>query len=486
MIVIEGLNTAGLDKADEITAAIRRVITEHGRIYEEGTHVDIAKGYCIVELVSHERIPDIIRKLNKHKLRFKPSASSAPASAGPSLRSSASFTAPSTPTTSSSILSPATPTTAPASPAPANPSLLRESTGLNTSSSTINPPDVHVLKVTRFRDLEKAKDIRVKEYLQARLVSKGAFTPKFRAVLADIFGRFGTPGGDVADTVLSPTQLDSLQLSSTGEHLTPEALKYIQEHFATKPIPVSEDSKEQELGLTLDGFRELYLRQATDEPSSVWEELTRLGYDIHLDRSSYSSQQDAETALAGWQREWDEMLVEWVDIMCQECDISSPELLPLSLIPYHHPLPIPLASTPIPALRLRFAILRQLNADVGNTLALVNFQNAKVPDSIAAVISSNRGLVFHKSKMRHVFDVLDKTSTTASQPVVQIDRLKMAARKEQPDYSPSALQNCTFGIAYSQIRNVAPALLRRKKPTGKTPCQLILSIICFSGKQYKI
>lgn len=337
-----------------------------------------------------------------------------------------------------------------------------------------------MLKVTRFRDLEKAKDARAKDYLQARLVSKASFTPKFRAVLSDIFSRFGTPGAalDSPDSVLSPAQLDVLQVSSTGEHLTPEALKYILEHFATKPIPPSEATKDQpETGLTLDGFRDLYSRQATDEPLSVWDELTKLGYDIHLDRSSYSSQQDAISALVGWQREWDELLVEWVDTMCQECDISTPEQLPLSLIPYHHPLPIPLASLPTPALRLRFAILRQLNADLGNTLSLVNFKNAQVPDSIAAVISRNRGLIFHKSKMRHVFDVLDKTSTTASQPVVQIDRLKMAARKEQPDYSPSALQNCTFGIAYSQIRNVAPALLRRKKPTGNNTKILLCTLL---------
>jgi hypothetical protein len=467
---VEGLNTAGLERADEITSAIRRVITEHGRIYEEGTHVDLTKGYCIVELVSPERIPDIQRKLNKYKLRFK-----TPAAPGSSLRSSAALPAPIAAPAAVPPPAPLNTSSASAPPAPAP-----AASSLSTSSSTIAPPsgDVHVLRVSRFRDIEKAKDVRALEYLQSRLVSKGAFTPKFRTVLSDIFARFGSAGAyDGADAVLSPAQLDALQVACTGEHLTPEALKYILEHFSTKPVPKKEGSDEkEELGLTLDGFRDLYMRQATDEPLSVWEEFTRLGYDLHLDRASYPALPDAVTALTGWQREWDEMFVEWVDTMCQECDISTPEQLPLSLIPYHHPLPIPLASAQTPALRVRFAVLRQLNADLGSTLALVNFANVHMRDSLAALISDNRGLIFHKSKMRHVFDVLDKTSTTASQPVVQIDRLKMAARKEQPDYSPSALQNCTFGIAFSQIRNAAPALLRRKKPTGK----------CLHSKSYCI
>lgn len=453
---MDGLGASGLERVEELTAMVRRIISEHGRLYEDGTYVDTAKGYCVVELVSPERIPDIMRKLNKHKLRLK--ASTSLATASPSLR------------TSSVISAPSVPSVPPAPPASGS-----GSSALNTSSSSVAPPDVHIL---RFRDLEKNKDSKSTEYLQSRLIRSGALTPKFRAVLNETFLRFAN-STEGADTALSPAQLDALQVCSTGDHLTPEVLKYILEHYSTKKV--NRVGEAEELGLTMEGFMDLYLHQATEEPLSVWDELTRLGYDLHLDRTTYSSTQEAITALSGWQHEWDELLVEWVDTICQEVDISTPEQLPLSLIPYHHPLPRQLASLAFPALRTRFVLLRQLNSDLNTIIPMVNFDNVRDKKSIASYISEARGLVFHKTKMRYVFDVLDKTATTLPQPVVQIDRLKMAARKEQPDYSPSALQNCTFGIAFSQIRAVAPSLLRRKKPSGKILLVSILSIVLISS-----
>jgi hypothetical protein len=48
------------------------------------------------------------------------------------------------------------------------------------------------------------------------------------------------------------------------------------------------------------GFVELYFTQATEEPHSVWEELSKLGYDLHLDWSCYSTDKEALDAMLKW------------------------------------------------------------------------------------------------------------------------------------------------------------------------------------------
>jgi hypothetical protein len=61
--------------------------------------------------------------------------------------------------------------------------------------------------------------------------------------------------------ILGPQQLDNLQLSSTGEHLSPETLGYILDHYSTNKVKEKDKGKDkmevdsggETVGLTLEG-----------------------------------------------------------------------------------------------------------------------------------------------------------------------------------------------------------------------------------------
>jgi hypothetical protein len=78
--------------------------------------------------------------------------------------------------------------------------------------------------------------------------------------------------------------------------------------------------------------------------------------------------------------------------------------------------------------------------------------------------------------MHFVYDVLEKTANQNSQPTINIDRLRLAARQEKDNFDPTnSLNNTVFGIAFQQLRNVPSVQLRRQRPTGTDPtsaCEL--------------
>lgn len=127
-----------------------------------------------------------------------------------------------------------------------------------------------------------------------------------------------------------------------------------------------------------------------------------------------------------------------------------------------------LSKLALPAIRLRFEIIRQFNSNLPSVLPLINLDRIH-EGSIANLVSTSRHLIFHMIKLEYMYDVIEKTAVLGNQPAVNIDRLKLAAKKERDSKTDAIINHTMFGIAFQQLRNTDPTNLRQKKPGGAEP-----------------
>eukprot|EP00029_Vermamoeba_vermiformis_P008050 TRINITY_DN365_c0_g1_i7.p1 TRINITY_DN365_c0_g1~~TRINITY_DN365_c0_g1_i7.p1 ORF type:complete len:4455 (+),score=2004.27 TRINITY_DN365_c0_g1_i7:138-13502(+) len=335
------------------------------------------------------------------------------------------------------------------------------------------------LKATAFRDLESS-DPKLVQLYRTKLVTTSeppSLTAKAAAALTEVFNRFAVKSSSEANVaVMSATELDLLQQSSVGEKITEETVKFLLEHYETKSITVGD---RQVTGITLKGFLAHYQQQSIETPSETMAELIKLGYDVHLNQRCYTTEELALNAIKQFTPHplFDEDIVRHAEQLYIDCELSTPLALNTSHIgPFdgesHLAQQYPrLARVELTLVRLRFEMLRQFNQKLSQLFALINFT---AQGRLATYFHHCRALIFHAVKMQFFYDVLDKTSLQVPQPVVTIDRLKLAARKEkepQPHVVDDEYihKNTAFGIAFKQLRHIDPALFRQKKPGGAEP-----------------
>ncbi len=335
------------------------------------------------------------------------------------------------------------------------------------------------LKATAFKDLEST-DPKLVQLFRTKLVTSGdapSLTTKATAALTEIFNRFAVKSSsEPTVAVLSAAELDQLQQSSVGEKITEETVKFLLEHYETKSISVG---AQQVTGITLKGFLAHYQQQSIETPSETMAELIKLGYDLHLNLRCYTTEELALSAIKQFTPHplFDEDIVRHAEQLYIDCELSTPLALNISHIgPFdaesHLAQQYPrLARADLTLVRLRFEMLRQFNQKLSQLFALINFT---AEGRLASYFHLCRALIFHAVKMQFFYDVLDKTSLQVPQPVVTIDRLKLAARKEkepQPQVVDDEYitRNTAFGIAFKQLRHIDPALFRQKKPGGAEP-----------------
>eukprot|EP01114_Cavostelium_apophysatum_P001689 TRINITY_DN1146_c0_g1_i2.p1 TRINITY_DN1146_c0_g1~~TRINITY_DN1146_c0_g1_i2.p1 ORF type:complete len:4271 (-),score=1642.72 TRINITY_DN1146_c0_g1_i2:54-12866(-) len=430
ILLVDNLPLLDLDKREEIENVLRRSFGEfaqlEGDIYMPDENGKQTRGYAFVRVAGPQKVDTAVRKMHKHKLKA--------------------------------------PTLIEETGAPPPPQNLKSS--LRASASLPRG----TIKVTRFVDLEKTEDARATDFLQSKLVSGKALTPKCHAALVEIFNFFG---GE-KENALVASQLNDLQMRSNGKPLTDEQINFAFAHYKTKPV-----GEKNEPALTLEGYLDLYTRQCLESPLDTWEELTKLGYDLDLNRTRYTLFDEAwDSQSAFLDDNVDAELMTYVENLYTEMDTSSPVYLAVdqlkpftdaaSQAQYRR-----LSKVLLPAIRLRFEVLRQFNLSLQSVLPLVNFDRTH-EGSIAYLLSSCRGKIFHASKMEFVYDVLDKTSVQGNQPTVNIDRLKLAAKKDKEAASSAltpegAVHHTMFGIAFQQLRSLDPTNLRQKKPGGAEP-----------------
>lgn len=102
------------------------------------------------------------------------------------------------------------------------------------------------------------------------LETNGALTPKFKAVIGEVFGRFDADG----DGALSLPELEAFaRASESGKELEKGELQQLGQFFDT-------DSKGN---LTLKGFEQMYVMQTNQQAADTWRDIANLGYEKSLD-----------------------------------------------------------------------------------------------------------------------------------------------------------------------------------------------------------
>lgn len=385
------------------------------------------KGYVIIEIANEHQIENVIKKMHRHKLKTPFPEEKIDTNLKKSNSGGAS----------------------------ANLKKSTQGTSLKSSLRASSSNLRGTLKITRFTDVDEARNW---EYLQSKLIRENQLTPECKEALIEIFNLFG--GNETG--ILTAYQLNKLQLSSNGKPLLEEQIQYAFKTYKTKVVG-------GKTGLALEGFLDLYLKQCIEAPLDTWEELTKLGYDLHLQRNSFFDYEDAIRSLSEWTLNADMQLASYCEILHTEYELSSPSHLTLDQVkPISNKNAFPLlAKFSLPALRLRFEILRQFNSSLSTVLPLINFDK-KHKGSVRQLLSSCRNLIFHAAKMEFIYQILDKVSIQGGQASVTIDRLKLASKKEKEDQD-SLLQHTLFGIAFQQLRNAPSASFRQKKPGGTEP-----------------
>jgi len=283
IILVDNLPLLDVDKRDELEAVIRKSFTDVAQIDNEvfmppDDNGKQTKGYAFLKVLSSQKVDTLVRKMHKHKLKA--------------------------------------------------PHLFEEIVGptqINLKSSLRSSAALPrgTVKVTRFQDLEKAEDPRSTEFLKWKLVQNNSLTPKCKAALVDVFNFFG---GD-KEGALTATQLNSLQMRSTGKNLTEEQVAFCFKHYKTKLV-----GEKKEPALALEGFLELYLRQCIEAPLDTWEELTKLGYDLDFNRSRYVVLEEALESFHNWTKIADYELMQYIENLYTEIEVSSPTHLVLDQI----------------------------------------------------------------------------------------------------------------------------------------------------------
>jgi len=98
-------------------------------------------------------------------------------------------------------------------------------------------------------------------------------------------------------------------------------------------------------GITLKGFLAHYTQQCADFPNDTWDELLRLGYDLHLQHGHYFRFSQALHAILDEKKfnglATDEELIRYAEQRYTECELSSPiqltpsHISPISLDSHH-------------------------------------------------------------------------------------------------------------------------------------------------------
>ena len=109
-----------------------------------------------------------------------------------------------------------------------------------------------------------------KQAAKAGLVEKnGALSPRFRAVLAEIFKRFDADG----DGALGMPELEAFAKASGTGTVTAEDQRQLGKLF----------DADANGNLTLKGFCDMYLMQTNHNAEDTWRDLVRLGYSKELE-----------------------------------------------------------------------------------------------------------------------------------------------------------------------------------------------------------
>jgi hypothetical protein len=370
-------------------------------------------------------------------------------------------------------------------------------------------------------------DERWREYIRSRLWDKKGqhLTREFRDALTETFLRFCSD--HTLNGVLGKSQLNALQAAAGGEPISDsgfdfffgfgtkthtfvagpkphpgKSILFLQDEIksnarkvmaqssatsASNAMEVDQNSASSgpatltETGLTLDAFLTLYTNQALQMPMTTLEELTHLGFDLHLNRTTFQSLDEAESAVLDNEflsPKSDVELLRYMEQLMSEVDVGSPLQMTISHVKSismesHLAQLFPrLVRLSTPLLCLRYEMLRQLNQKVNEVFPLINM-GSRGAGYLASWVSECRGLIFHSLKMNFVYNVLERTADESTAcPSIILNRIDISANKDHvmaTRTEDAFTKNTAFGQAFTQLQTTDPVAFRRPKPIGAEP-----------------
>lgn len=485
LFLLENLPNVDAEKRAELATALEELVEEKGLVVDLYLPVDlekkVTKNWMIVEVQSPDNIPSVVTfkdpnftanqpiKINVVPVRRLLEKTRAPVSSAP-----------------------ATPSVEPISAATASETQTKKiDLHFDEPEASLEPTYAHL-------------DARWREYVRSRLWDKRSqqLTREFREALTETFLRFCT--GHTIEGVLGKAQFNALQVATGGEAITDEGFEYFfsygtktltytpraephpglsvffGEHAHHTAAPAQENVEPVEvIGLPLEAFLTMYTNQALQLPLTTLEELTNLGFDLHLNRTTFGSLEEAENAVIGntsLTPKSDLELVRYAEQLISEMDGGSALQMNVSHIKSitmesHLAQLYPrLVKLSMPLICLRYEMLRQFNQKVSEVFPLVNMGSH---GELSTWLSDCRGLIFHGLKMNFVYRVLERTADgTVACPSIILNRIDISANKDLVMATRTEdlfTKKTAFGQAFTQLQNTDPMAFRRPKPNGAEP-----------------
>ncbi|ESO97623.1 hypothetical protein LOTGIDRAFT_228255 [Lottia gigantea] len=261
------------------------------------------------------------------------------------------------------------------------------------------------------------------------------------------------------------TSKESLSKESTSSKDLPSASK---ETKLSKPV----GSKGEGKSLTLDGFLQYIIETGHQDIRGVWRALLTSGFDFSFNRCCCSDINQAQQFSKQWSIETDTSLVNYVNQLTRQLAVGSSRLHPHEIILSDADLAgdkfVRLQGIPLESIRLRFAILQNLNRSLETFfLPLIELRsNITFSRSTAKAISKIRNLIFYDMKNNLVNRILNATALRKpdqAAPEITLDPLETIGGEKKTSFSSVYCQ------AYRQLSNIPSSRLCVRLASGGDP-----------------
>ena len=218
-------------------------------------------------------------------------------------------------------------------------------------------------------------------------------------------------------------------------------------------------SSSEEMARTIDSVLEILITIASDNPRSFFRKMVETGYDGRFLCWKPGDRTFAARLMAQWTHEMDVQLVRYVNERCHSSSIHSSRLIPqefnlreLDAARSSYSL---LVSVPVISFRLRLAALYEVNSMVFDEIFMFDLHHLYHHNSIAALLSSARRLLFYDSKIDWLNTILNESAqrTSPTGPEITLDPLQSMGRFVDPS-SSSTIDSAKSGSRDNSVVNV--------------------------------
>lgn len=344
-----------------------------------------------------------------------------------------------------------------------------QSAEINEDDATSGPNKAHHISAVRFADAfrvsEECSVPQVQHFLRSRLLD--------------------TKKQEISAGLRGIVTRELAQYSSSAES------KGIIDAFSTVlELDIRQEPLQMEESLSV--LTTNALRVADENPQVIYRWMRKSGYDLQFEHNHYPSLDAAAVSQSKWTHQMDSQLISLGrDRSSQIGILTLLELCPSHIHSIKHSKEYSLiAGLETRDLRLRFAVLKELNHLLLESLPLVNLRPSSDSSSLRSRIVSMRQLIFPGVKIRFFSQTQDATSlasanlveSSTKRPIVTLDRLKIAnQRLQENSTSLDDPQRSLFASTMQQLTKVQPSLLRAKRPTGASD-PFVAFIVIFSGE----